>query len=331
MIRGARRTIDIEQFYITDKTGEALEPVLEEIRAAGRRGVRVRLLVDLKFFKSYPDRVRELGSQKGIEARSIDLSSTHGVQHAKFFVVDGEDSISGSHNFDWRALSHIHEVSLRVQDKATASDVLRVFESDWAKGKRVGTTTLPPVDIVPSSDPKPESIHVVASPPVLNPKEISPTLPAIESLLQSAKSAVRIQIMTYGTADEIQKTSQWNHLQNAILSAARRGVRVQLMIDAGHVKEAKGDLAALAKAKNVEVRAITIPQWSGGKIDYARLVHSKYLTLDGTQSWIGSENWTEGYFTSSRNLGFVVRSNDVARSLEQIFSKLWESRYATDL
>src|SRR5258708_22349599 len=39
MIQGARREVDLEHFYLSTKSGEALDPVLDEIgRAAARRG-----------------------------------------------------------------------------------------------------------------------------------------------------------------------------------------------------------------------------------------------------------------------------------------------------
>ena len=44
----------------------------------------------------------------------IDIGTVAGgVQHAKFFIVDGEEVFLGSQNFDWRALKHIHELGVR--------------------------------------------------------------------------------------------------------------------------------------------------------------------------------------------------------------------------
>src|SRR5262249_21432378 len=44
MIRGATRTLDIAQFYVSDAPESRLSPVLREIEAAAERGVAVRLL-----------------------------------------------------------------------------------------------------------------------------------------------------------------------------------------------------------------------------------------------------------------------------------------------
>ncbi|MBI3555413.1 MAG: phospholipase, partial [Deltaproteobacteria bacterium] len=100
MFRAAQTQVDIEQFYVSDQAGEALAPVLASIKDAAARGVRVRLLVDSKFFKTYPDSVNELGKLPNVQTRTIDFSETNGVQHAKFFTIDGQQSFVGSQNFD---------------------------------------------------------------------------------------------------------------------------------------------------------------------------------------------------------------------------------------
>src|SRR6185437_6057987 len=73
MIRAAHSTLDLEEFYISNKTGEALDPVIQAIEDAAKRGVRVRLLVDKKFYGEYPDTVNEIGKLPGAESRTIDF------------------------------------------------------------------------------------------------------------------------------------------------------------------------------------------------------------------------------------------------------------------
>ena len=68
MIQGARRTIDLEQFYVSTWPGEPLEPVLAEIGRAAGRGVRVRILIDAGMHETYPQPADSLGKVPGIEA-----------------------------------------------------------------------------------------------------------------------------------------------------------------------------------------------------------------------------------------------------------------------
>src|SRR5689334_6875530 len=46
MIRGAKTAVDLEEFYLSRKPGEALDPVLDEIGKAAARGVKIRLILD---------------------------------------------------------------------------------------------------------------------------------------------------------------------------------------------------------------------------------------------------------------------------------------------
>jgi len=96
MIGAAKSTLDLEQFYVSDKKGEALEPVLRAVEDAARRGVRVRLLADTKFYKNYPESIDHIGKIRNCEARLVDGKVFGGgVQHAKFFIVDGMNSFVG--------------------------------------------------------------------------------------------------------------------------------------------------------------------------------------------------------------------------------------------
>ena len=103
------------------------------------------------------------------------------------------------------------------------------------------------------------------------------------------------------------------------------------MVDAVALKTASKELSALAGVKNIQVKSVTIPQWSGGPIPYARLIHSKYFIVDGSVSWVGTENWSESYFSGCRNVGLILRSADTATQLDQIFDQVWNSAYSNAL
>ena len=331
MIQSAKTTLDLEQFYISDQVGEALAPVLQEIKNAAARGVQVRLLVDSKFYVTYPDSVNDLGSVQNIQTKTIDYSNVGGgVQHAKFFVVDNRLSFVGSQNFDWRALSHIHEVGLKILDSQVAIDLENIFEKDWGLGassKRDDTiqnrfeqiSTFASNIIAVGA-----TVSVVASPENQNPSGVPYTGTAITDLMAQAKSTIRIQVMEY-------VAGQWKLLDSAIRAAAARGVHVQLAVDVSDIKKARADLQSLAGVSGVEVKSVTIPQWSGGSIPFARLIHSKYMVIDDQSAWVGSENWSKGYYLNTRDVGLVVHGADTAASLNQIFALVWQSNYTASV
>ena len=149
MIRGAERTLDLEQFYLSTWPGEPLEEVLEAIGQAARRGVRVRLILDARMHDTYPRTADSLGAVPGMAVRLIDMAKVAGggVQHAKYFLVDGREMFIGSQNLDWRALSHIHEMGLRIRDARTVAAFQDVFEMDWAASDSIPTRPAPAVEV----------------------------------------------------------------------------------------------------------------------------------------------------------------------------------------
>ena len=46
MINQAHQSIDIGAFYLNNKTGQALEPVLQAIIKAAKRGVKVHIVIE---------------------------------------------------------------------------------------------------------------------------------------------------------------------------------------------------------------------------------------------------------------------------------------------
>ncbi len=321
--------VDIDQMYVTEKTGEPLTAILDAIKGAAKRGVKVRLLADSKFFATYPETVQELGRLPNIQSATIDFSRLGGIQHAKFFVVDRKRSFIGSANFDWRALNHIHEIGLKIDDARVASQLMSVFERDWNQRTMQGEQK---IEAAAAPKPEPTSIPALtdivvdATPESANPAGMAFSQKVLVDLIASARKSVRIQIYNYSLKG---KNGKWTVIDSALRKAASRGARVQLLVDAVALKKSKADLVALAKAPGIEVRIVKIPTWSGGPIDFARLIHSKYMTIDAQASWLGSANWSQEYFTNTRNVGVTTRSPEVTATLNQVFELIWESAYAS--
>ncbi|MNI71168.1 hypothetical protein D3C73_1270260 [compost metagenome] len=87
-------------------------------------------------------------------------------------------------------------------------------------------------------------------------------------------------------------------------------------------------LKSLAVVPNVQVRIVTIPPASSGFIPFARVIHSKIMTIDGETAWIGTSNWTGGYLDNSRNLELVLHNPAMSQRVDKLYSQLWDSVYA---
>ncbi|MEK7722668.1 MAG: phospholipase D-like domain-containing protein, partial [Elusimicrobiota bacterium] len=211
MIGAASKTLDIEQFYIADQAGEVLEPALEAVKAAVKRGVKARFIVDRAMLKESGKSLPAL-KEAGVETRVIDFKRAGGgVQHAKFFIVDGAVVYTGSQNFDWRSLKHIHELGLRIKSAKAASDFSRIFEADWAlaggagpkkmfskKGKVEITAARPEKAAINGGE---VSYSLAYSPVNFVPKGADTEITELLKILNAAKKTIRGQVMTYSLAE----------------------------------------------------------------------------------------------------------------------------------
>ncbi|HEY3400054.1 MAG TPA: phospholipase D-like domain-containing protein [Geothrix sp.] len=324
MIRRAKASVDAAEFYVTNRPGSALEPVLVELEKAGTRGVAVRFLFSSKMLNEDLASVARIRRIPGAQVRSFDLAGvSRGILHAKYFVVDGKEAFVGSQNFDWRALEQIHELGVRTTDARIVPQLSRLFAIDWAfaEGRKIPELPAqPPVTARPA-------VELVASPPFLTPRDIRPAIEALVELIGQAKQSVRVQLLTYSPIAGQDRF--WPLLDNALRAAAVRGVKVHLMVSDWVLGgRALPHLKALSLIPNLEVRVVTIPEAKEGHIPYARTVHSKYLVVDDAHLALGTSNWEESYFTESRNVELIFRDSPLAAQAARIHDRLWNSRYA---
>ncbi len=327
MIRGAKRSVDMAEFYVASTSDGYLEPILRELEKAGARGVKVRIMLSTLMLDEDQPSVARLRAIPGAEVLAFGFGEgKRGILHAKYFIVDNEDAFVGSQNLDWRSLQHIHETGLRFRTPTLVSPLRDIFQIDWEFCKTHKLPTLPK-GAAPSSMP---AFELVASPPSLTPPSIRAALPSLQELLGQAKTRIRIQLLTYSTVSG--KTRFWPALDNALRAAAVRGVVVQLLVsDWNLARPAVDHLKSLALIPNLEVRITSIPESSKGHIPFARVVHSKYMTVDGSLLWLGTSNWGEDYFMDSRNVELILRDPALAAQGDRIFEQLWNSRYASRL
>jgi phosphatidylserine/phosphatidylglycerophosphate/cardiolipin synthase-like enzyme len=337
MIGSAQKTLEFEQFYIADQAGEVLEPVLAAVKDAARRGVKVRFIVDKAMLKESAKSLPAL-KEAGVETRVIDFKKAGGgVQHSKFFVVDGAEVYTGSQNFDWRSLKHIHEVGLRVKSPGAAADFLRVFEGDWAlaggaeprhmfdkKGKARITAAKPEKALLNGEE---VTYSVAFSPVGFVPRGSDTEIDELLKLLKSAKKTIRGQVMNYALMEHGSK--RWADLDTAFRKAAARGVKVELVFaDWTMGGKADRDIKALSKSENIDIKIASLPQHSSGFVPFARVEHSKYLVVDGETAYVTNSNWGPGYFLTSRGTAVFIKGKAAAAVLEDIFAAAWNGPYA---
>ncbi|MCG8709624.1 phospholipase [Brenneria sp. 4F2] len=337
LFAGARDTVALGEFYVANKKGSRLDAVLQHLREAGERGVRIRFLLEEKGIAlSTPETIEQLKAIPNLELRVIPFGKlSGGIVHAKYMLVDGKRAYVGSQNFDWRSLEHIHETGLLIDDPTVVAQLYAIFEQDWqtqaalAQGLQVS-----PIAETRSSDSARADNYLVASPKAFTPPGIINSEEELPRLLAQAKTRIRIQVMDYVPLSYGPNRTRpyYAVIDNAIRSAAARGVHVELMVANWYTKKPNIDyLKSLQVLPNIEVKVVTLPEASSGFIPFARVIHSKLMTIDEQKTWIGTSNWAGGYLDNSRNLEIVLQNPVMTSRVDALYTQLWNSEYAQSL
>ncbi len=334
---GAKKEIVIGQFYAVNRAGAPFAKVVEHLAAAGKRGVKIRFLLDKKGVGlSEAPTIEQLKAIPNMEFRVMDFDKLQGgIIHAKYLAVDGRAAYIGSQNFDWRSFSHIHETGMHITDPLVVAQVQAIFEQDWKA--QAAMTAGQPVAVA-ERPLAPPAINtpalLLASPAAYNPPGVAHSEAVLPALLAEAKSEVRVQLLdyvplSYGTN---RTRPYYGVIDTALRTAAARGVKIKLMVSNWNTeKPGINYLKSLALVPNIEVRIVTLPVASTGFIPFARVTHSKTMSIDGKLAWVGTSNWSGGYFDNSRNLEVVLRNDAMAQRLGALHEQLWSSSYAAPI
>tara|TARA_B100000683_G_C12408992_1_gene522957 strand:- start:231 stop:1169 length:939 start_codon:yes stop_codon:yes gene_type:complete len=311
MFDSAQNSIEIASFYISpSEKQDALDPVWESLRKAVDRGVQLRVLVDLSFSDKYPEPLKELETWPNTKLKRIDYNP--GVMHAKYFIIDKKEAFLGSQNFDYRALEHIFELGMRIQEEHIVQSLSRIFALDWGEK---------------NSLPKPKTVNdifVVASPLQSLPSEIPYDLPHILSLIQSARKTLRLQFLSYN--NQTRSKESWTILDDALINAIQRGVKVELMVSDWATKGSKGRSLEKLRTNGVIVHVASVPEHSSGHIPFARTVHAKTIISDQSNCWLGTSNASKSYFTTSRNVGLIIHNKKLCLQMDDFFTRILKTQ-----
>ena len=131
MIKEAKKSIQVMMFemgYYSQHPKTASNQLIKELIHAGKRGVKVEVILEVREGEDRTTkRNRQTGkilSDGGVKVIYDSLSKTN---HAKWMVVDGESTLLGSTNWTYYALTNNHEVSVLIQSKEVAKELIDYF------------------------------------------------------------------------------------------------------------------------------------------------------------------------------------------------------------
>ena len=134
-------------------------------------------------------------------------------------------------------------------------------------------------------------------------------------LLRNAEKSIQMMMFE---ADFYAKhpKSPSNILIHELISARERGARVAVILETSN----RGDRAT-------ERNRVTGKMLSKGGVEviYDPLfvtTHAKLIIIDGRISLLGSTNWTFHSLTSNHEVGVLIESNEVARTLQYYFDRV---------
>lgn len=132
LIDSATHSLEIVNPYLSDHV------VIQRLRAAAQRGVRVRLLVPARS-NNHTSEAARLHYQPAMLADGIEIWGHPAMVHAKALVRDGHDVLAGTCNLEVWSLRRFYELNLRIDSPDLARQFSeRLFEPDFAISERQG-------------------------------------------------------------------------------------------------------------------------------------------------------------------------------------------------
>ncbi|HEV2653369.1 MAG TPA: phospholipase D-like domain-containing protein [Ktedonobacteraceae bacterium] len=247
-------------------------------KAAGRIQVRV-MLEPHPYGGGSPQAT--LDALKAAGASTEDSSPSFTLTHEKGMIVDGNTAFIMTCNFTYSALNGKNrEYGIIDTNTPDVQNVIDIFNADWNR------TAIQP------SDP-----GLVVSP--------TNSRTALTTFINDAKSSLIVE------AEEMQDTS----IEQAIVSAAQRGVKVQVILPTpSSSPDANAAGIATIKAGGAQVEE-----------DAQLYMHAKMMVADGSSAFVGSENISSNSLDNNRELGLIFSDTSIIGTLQTTFQQDWSA------
>jgi cardiolipin synthase A/B len=303
-IREARTNITFETFVFRDEVGATF---VEELANASRRGVQVHMMLDWLGSRTMNQDLLQAARAAGCELQLYHppswyhLGRLNNRTHRKLLIIDGRIGFTGGVGMgrEWKpgcnGLPPWRETHFRAEGPVVAQ-MQAVFVDNWIKttgrvlhGAEYFPTLAPVGDMEAQmfgSSPVggSESMHLM-----------------VLLALTAAKTSIDIE-NAYFVPDKL--------TVEALCSAARRGVRVRIVVPGRHTDARIGRWAAHGLYGALLESGIQLYEYQ------PTMMHCKVLVIDGLWSSVGSSNFDDRSFRLNDEANLNIFSRDVAR--EQI-------------
>jgi cardiolipin synthase len=304
-IRTAQTNITFETFVFRDDIGATF---VEELSAAAKRGVRVHMLLDWLGSRTMDSRMLANARAAGCDVQIYHppswyhLGRLNNRTHRKIMVVDGKIGFTGGvgMGIEWRdglnGTPPWRETHFRAEGPVVAQ-MQAVFIDNWIKATgRVlhGAEYFPKLSATCGD----MEAQMFGSSPVGGSESMHLM---VLLALTAAKASIDIE-NAYFVPDRL--------TVEALCSAARRGVRIRIVVPGRHTDARLGRWAAQGLYGELLAAGIQIYEYQ------PTMMHCKVMVIDGVWSSVGSSNFDDRSFRLNDEANLNVFSEELAR--EQI-------------
>jgi len=315
-IRTAQSNITFETFVFRDGIGATF---VDELSAAARRGVNVHMLLDWLGSRTMESSLLAAARASGCDVQIYHppswyhLGRLNNRTHRKIMVVDGKIGFTGGVGMgtEWReglnGLPPWRETHFKAEGPVVAQ-MQAVFIDNWIKATgRVlhGSEYFPKLSATCGD----MEAQMFGSSPVGGSESMHLM---VLLALTAAKSSIDIQ-NAYFVPDRL--------TVEALCSAARRGVRIRIIVPGRHTDARIGRWAAQGLYGELLMAGIQLFEYQ------PTMMHSKVLVIDGVWSSVGSANFDDRSFRLNDEANLNVFSESLAREqLKLIDADIQQSR-----
>jgi cardiolipin synthase len=304
-IRTAQTNITFETFVFRDGIGATF---IDELANAARRGVHVHMLLDWLGSRTMDSNLLAAARAAGCDLQIYHppswyhLGRLNNRTHRKILVIDGKVGFTGGvgMGIEWRdglnGLPPWRETHFKAEGPVVAQ-MQAVFIDNWIKttGRVLHGAEYFPKLSATCGDME---AQMFGSSPVGGSESMHLM---VLLALTAAKTSIEIQ-NAYFVPDRL--------TVEALCSAARRGVRVRIIVPGRHTDARVGRWAAQGLYGELLAAGIQIYEYQ------PTMMHCKVLVIDGVWSSVGSANFDDRSFRLNDEANLNVFSTDLAR--EQI-------------
>jgi cardiolipin synthase len=314
-IREARTNITFETFVFRDEIGELF---IDELSAAARRGVQVHMLLDWLGSRLMNQDLLQAARAAGCDVQVYHppswyhLGRLNNRTHRKLLVVDGKVGFTGGVGMgrEWQPgianLPPWRETHFRAEGPVVAQ-MQAVFVDNWIKttGRVLhGAEYFPKLASCGDME-----AQMFGSSPVGGSESMHLM---VLLALTAAKTSIDIE-NAYFVPDKL--------TVEALCAAARRGVRVRIVVPGRHTDARVGRWAAHGLYGSLLEAGIHLYEYQ------PTMMHCKVLVIDGVWSSVGSANFDDRSFRLNDEANLNVFSEELAQEqIRLIDADIKESR-----